>query len=146
MEQQHRANGRHRAVYAPRQDPVVQQHALELGQHLARVVLQGVGAVSPNQKDPDGHRLLVATELTRAVLTEAYRMVGAVTGWAVEQRLPSRGQVVGAATGTVAPSPRVVQAGAPGSPRGVRRASRRSTPVPPGGRVPSRVVVNRRGA
>ena len=141
MEQQARANGRHRVTYAPRKDPVVQQHALELGQHLAHVVLQGVGAVSPNQKDPDGHRLLVATELTRAVLTEAYRMVGAVTGWAVEQRLPSYGQVVGAATGTVAPSPRVVQA----APRTVRRASRRGTPVPPGGRVPSRVVVNRRG-
>ena len=137
MEQQARANGRHRVLYEPRKDPVVQQHALELGQHLAQVVLQGVAAVSPNQKDPDGHRVLVATELTRVILVEACRMVGAVTGWSLEQRLPAYGQVVGAASRATPPTPRAVQA----QPRGARRAVR----VPPGGRVPARVVVNRRG-
>ena len=140
MEQQARANGRHRVLYEPRKDPVVQQHALELGQHLAHVVLQGVDAVSPNQHDPDGHRVLVASELTRAVLTEACRMVGAVTGWSIEQRLPAYGDVLGAASRATPPTPRAVQA----QPRSVRRAASR-TRIPPGGRVPTRVVVNRRG-
>lgn len=139
MEQEHRANGRHRVLYEPRKDPVVQQHALELGRHCAGVVLQGVAAVSPNQRDPDGHRVLVASELTKAMLAEVYRMVGAVTGWAVEQQLARAGgsafgQVVGAAAGTVVRPPRAVQA----QPRAVRRAATRQ-------QVPRRVVVNRRG-
>jgi hypothetical protein len=140
FEQQARPHGHHRVLYQPRRDPVVQQHALELGRHCAEVVLQGVAAVSPHQKDPDGHRLLVATELTREMLAEVYRMVGAVTGWALEQRLsasggPAYGQVAAAAGRTAPPPQRAVQA----QPRGVRRAAAR-TP-----RVPRQVVVNRRG-
>jgi hypothetical protein len=140
MEQQHRANGRHRVLYEPRKDPVVQQHALELGRHCAGVVLQGVAAVSPNQQDPDGHRVLVASELTKAMLAEVYRMVGAVTGWAVEQQLQAFGQVVGAAAGTVAPAQRVVQA----QPRSVRRASQ-AVRTAARQQVPRRIIVNRRG-
>jgi hypothetical protein len=131
MEQQARANGRHRVLYEPRRDPVVQQHALELGQHCAQIVLQGVEAVSPNQKDPDGHRALVASEFTRSLLTEVYRMVGAVTGLVVEQRLPSMGRVVGAAAQQpIVRRPRTVQ------------ARPRTQKVQ---RVPARAVVNRRG-
>jgi hypothetical protein len=142
FEQQSRPNGHARVLYQPRRDPVIQQHALELGSHCARVVLQGVDAVSPHQKDPDGHRLLVATELTQAMLAEVYRMVGAVTGWALEQRLsaaggPAYGQVAAAAGRTAPPPRRGVQA----APRGQRR-----TPVTRSQqRVPRQAVVNRRG-
>ena len=130
MEQQARANGRHRVLYEPRRDPVVQQHALELGRHCADVILQGVAAVSPHQQDPDGHRALVASELTKALLTEVYRMVGAVTGLVVEQRLPAFGSVVDAAQRPVVRAPRVVVA----RPRGQKPQ-----------RVPARAVFNRRG-
>lgn len=136
METQYQANGRHRVLYEPRRDPVVQQHALELGAHCARVVLEGVAAVSPNQRDPDGHRLLVASELTKAMLAEVYRMVGAVAGWAIERQFAAGGHVAGAAQ-TVAPPPRRAVQAQP-------RAQRRAQPAQPR-RVPTRAVVNRRG-
>ena len=147
FEQQSRPNGHARLLYEPRKDPLIQRHALELGSHCARVVLQGVDAVSPHQKDPDGHRLLVAAELTQAMLKEIYRMVGAVTGWALEQQLtrsgaPAFGHLGRAAVATAPPPRRVVQA----QPRGVRRAAARTTPIPGRPqRIPRQAVVNRRG-
>ena len=143
MEQQYRANGRHRVLYEPRRDPRLQQLALAMGTHCGQLVLAGIDAVSPNQKDPDGHRRLVGMELTRTLLPEAFRMVAAVCGYTVEQRLPSLfPDLVVAASRTVAPPARTVEA----APRSTRRAPRQNGPVAPGSRVPRRAVVNRRGA
>lgn len=135
MYQEVRPNGHARVLYEPRRDPVVQRHALELGQYCARIVLQGVEAVSPHQRDPDGHRVLVASELTKALLTEVYRMIGAVAGWSVEQRLPAYGEALKAASQTAPPAPRTVQA----QPRAQRRAAARAQ------RIPRQAVANRRG-
>jgi len=143
FEQQVRPNGHARVLYEPRRDPVIQQHALELGKHVCRVVLQGVDAVSPHQRDPDGHRLLVASELTKQMLAEVYRMVGAVAGWALEQQLaatfgkgaPGYGHAAAAAQSTAPPPPRIVYA----QPKGQQRAAARAQ------RVPRNAVANRRG-
>ena len=140
MYQEVRPNGHARVLYEPRRNPVVQQHALELGQYCARIVLQGVEAVSPHQRDPDGHRVLVATELTKALLTEVYRMIGAVAGWSVEQRLPAYGEAIKAASQTAPPAPRTVQAAPRGpQPRAQKRAAARAQ------RIPRQAVANRRG-
>jgi len=147
MEQQARANGRHRVLYQPRKDPVLQQLALAMGTHCGKVILAGVDAVSPHQRDPDGHRRLVALDLTRALLPEVYRMVGAVCGYTVEQAVPSLLlDLVGAAQRTVVYAPRPVDAtGATAAARTMRRSARATPPVAPGSRIPRRVVVNRRG-
>jgi hypothetical protein len=163
--QEPRANGRHRVLYQPRHDPVVQMHALELGRHSARLILHGIDAVSPHQRDPDGHRLLVAAQLTQAMLSEIYRMIGGVTGTLLDQQVPGFGAAI------LDAADRVVRAPAPMQdlttpPAQARRQARR-TPTsaqprnvtvpgrpsggPPGGvhpvrqQVPRRAVVNRRG-
>lgn len=141
FEQQVRPNGHARVLYEPRRDPVIQQHALELGKHVCRVVLQGVDAVSPHQRDPDGHRLLVASELTKQMLAEVYRMVGAVAGWALEQELAAYGHAAAAAQSTAPPPPRIVyaQPRSGSSGKGQQRAAARAQ------RVPRQAVANRRG-
>src|SRR5262245_16788103 len=129
FEQQARPNGHARLLYEPRKDPLVQRHALELGAHVARVVLAGVDAVSPKQRDPDGHRVLVAGELTQAMLKEVYRMVGAVAGWALEQQLPAYGHLGRAAGATAPPPQRIVYAASragQAQPRSAQRADRKS--------------------
>ena len=138
FEQEVRPNGHARVLYQPRRDPVIQQHALELGTHVCRVVLQGVDAVSPHQRDPDGHRLLVANELTKQMLAEVYRMVGAVAGWALEQQLVAYGRAAAAAQSTAPPPRRIVYA----QPRGQQRAAARAQRA---GTIPRAAVANRRG-
>lgn len=155
MQTQYRANGRHRVLYQPRRDPRLQELALAMGTHCGKVVLAGIDAVSPNQKDPDGHRRLVAMELTRAVLPECFHMIAAVCGFYVEQKVPTLFfDLVAAARSTVNTPVRAVEA----VPRSARRASQPAAApstapgsVRPAGRpvrqrIPRQAVVNRRGA
>ncbi len=158
-EQQYQANGHHRVLYQPRRDPVVQMHALELGRHSARLILHGLEAVSPNQRDPDGHRLLVAAQLTQAMLSEIYRMIGGVTGTLLDQQVPGFGAAVFRAAEQVVRGPEPMQDATTPAAQARRQARKTPTaaqprpvrtPARPASaarqQVPRRAVVNRRGA
>jgi hypothetical protein len=130
-------------VYAPWRDPRVQQLTVDLGMHLAEVICAGADAVSPHQRDPDGHRRVVTTQIARHLLAQVYTMVGEVTAAAVTGRRGTLGSL-GAAVQRASqasirqPTPQVV----------VRRtppvSPPHTVPVSRTTRAPRSVVVNSR--
>jgi len=88
VETQERSTGRHRIVYRAREDRRLQQLVGVLAEQLTRVVEQGVEAVSPNQRDPDGQRRRVAAELSGALLSEVFRLLAIALAARVQQRVP----------------------------------------------------------
>lgn len=94
METQQRRTGRHRLVYTPREDPLLGTQLQLAAERIARVVREGVEAVSPYQPDPDAQRRAVAIDVTGAILREAFRMLAVATAQRVQEVVPGIGKGV----------------------------------------------------